>query len=373
MREFSNSLLSFLNHTIITFGNYSITILDILYIIPILFADVASIKLFNRFTKKKKIQLKNYYRILSNVFKGIIHFFAFVGIILVLGVKLDNIFDFLSAILNFKIFTIAGTAISLITIIIMAIVVYASVKIANITQKYFNEKVFPKFKIDIGVRASLSKLVGYSIIAIGVLIALQGVGIKLSALTVFAGVLGVGIGFGMQNITANFVSGLAILFERPIKEGDMIILKDTIGEVKRIKLRATVIKTIYNEHLIVPNSEFINSTVENLSYDDLKLRISVKVGVAYGSDPYVVKQALIDAAKDTNDILDYPEPVVYLNGFGNSSINFELLAWIENPQKKFQTTSDLHFSILEKFKERNIVIPFPQTDIWIKEMPGNSG
>jgi len=369
MKEIISSIQPFLNHSIATFGSYSITILDILFIVPILFFDILLIKLFNRFSKKKDLRSKNYYKVVSKVYRGIIHFMAFIGVMLILGVKLSNIFDFISAILNFKIFTIAGTAISLITIIVMIVIVYISAKLANIAQNYFNEKVFPRFKIDIGVRASLSKLIGYSIIAIGVLIALQGVGIKLSALTVFAGVLGVGIGFGMQNITANFVSGLAILFERPIKEGDMVRLKDTIGEVKRIKLRATVIKTIYNEHLIVPNSEFVNSIVENMSYDDLKLRISVKVGVAYGSNPYIVKKALLDAALSTSDILSYPEPVVYLKEFSDSSINFELLAWIDEPKKKFQATSDLHFSILDKFKEQNIVIPFPQTDVWIKEMP----
>jgi len=372
MKEILKNIEPFFNHSIISFGDYNITILNVLLIVPIFFIDVIIIRIFNRFSRKKNLQVKNYYKVLSRVFKGVVHFIAFIGIMLILGVKLDNIVDFLSAILNFKIFTIAGTSISLITIVVMIIVVYISVKISNIAQTYFNEKIFPKFKIDIGVRSSLSKLIGYSIIAIGVLIALQGVGIKLSALTVFAGVLGVGIGFGMQNITANFVSGLAILFERPIKEGDMVRLKDTIGEVKRIRLRATVIKTIYNEHLIVPNSEFVNSIVENMSYDDLKLRISVKVGVAYGSDPNIVKEALLDAALSTEDVLTYPEPVVYLNEFGDSSINFELLVWIDNPKKKFQTTSDLHFSILKEFKEKNITIPFPQTDIWIKEIPDSN-
>jgi len=372
MKVLMSSITLFLNHNIIAFGNYSITILNVLFIVPIFLADIVIIKLFDRFTKKRELQVKNYYKVVSVVYKGVVHFFAFIGTILILGVKLDNLFDFLSAVFKFKIFTIAGTAISLITILIMVILVYVADKISKIVQTYFNERVFPRFKIDIGVRSSLSKLIGYSIIVIGVLIALQGVGIKLSAITVFAGVLGIGIGFGIQNITADFVSGIAILFERPIKEGDMVILKDTIGEVKRIRLRATVIKTIYNEHLIVPNSEFIHSIVENLSFDDLKLRISVKVGVAYSSDPFIVKQALIDAAKDTEDVLDYPEPIVYLKEFASSSINFELLAWIDNPQKKFQTTSDLHFSVIDKFRERNIVIPFPQTDVWIRERPENS-
>ncbi len=369
MKETFNLVWNLLHTTLVSFGSYKITIFNVILIAPILFADVVIIRLFLRITQKRKIKEKNYYKAVTRIFKILIHFLAFVGIMLILGVKLDNITDFISAILNFKIFTIAGTSISLITIIVMVIIVYISAKIAKVAQNYFNNNVFPRFKIEEGVRSSLSKLIGYTIIAIGVIVALQGVGIKLSALTVFAGVLGVGIGFGMQNITANFVSGVAILFERPIKEGDMVRLKNMIGRVQKIRLRATVIQTIYNEHLIVPNSEFVNSIVENMSYGDLRLRISVKVGVAYGSDPQVVKKALLEAAKDTENILDSPKPVVYLNEFGDSSLNFELLVWIGRPADKFQATSDLHFTILDKFRKYNIVIPFPQTDVWIKEMP----
>ncbi len=369
MKESLHTFWTLLQTSIVSFGNYRITILNVLLIAPVLFLDVFLVRLFLRIAHRRKLQEKNYYKTVSRIFKGIVHFLAFVGVMLILGVKLNNITDFISAVLNFKIFTIAGTSISLITIIVMVIIVYISVKIAKVVQNYFNNTVFPRFKIDEGVRSSLSKLIGYSIIAIGVLIALQGVGIKLSALTVFAGVLGVGIGFGMQNITANFVSGVAILFERPIKEGDMVRLKNMIGRVQKIRLRATVIQTIYNEHLIVPNSEFVNSIVENMSYGDLKLRISVKVGVAYGSDPLKVRDLLLESARDTDKILNYPEPVVYLNEFGNSSLNFELLAWVASPGEKFQATSDLHFTILRKFEENGIVIPFPQTDVWIKEMP----
>ena len=192
-------------------------------------------------------------------------------------------------------------------------------------------------------------------------------GIKLSALTVFAGVLGVGIGFGMQNITANMVSGIVILFERPIKEGDMVRFKNNIGIVQKINLRATVIRTILNEHLIVPNSEFINSTVENMSFSDLKLRLRVDVGVSYSSDPFTVKQALLDAAYSTEHILKNPEPSVLFIAFGESSLDFQLFAWIESPKRRFETESDLHFAVIQKFRERGITIPFPQRDVYIKQ------
>jgi len=358
-----------LTRNIISFEKYGINLLKIILIAPILLADFLIIGLINRIVSKKDLLKKGFSRILIRVGKGLVHFFAFLAIFKVLGGKLSNIFDFIGAVFNFKLFKVGDTDITLLTIIVVVVVIYVSSKIANLVRKYLNQSFFPRFNIEEGIRFSLSKLIGYIIIALGIIIALQSMGIKLAALTVFAGVLGVGIGFGMQNITANFVSGLAIIFERPIKEGDMIRLKDTIGVVDKIRLRATVIKTIFNEHLIVPNSEFINSVVENMSYGDLKLRIKVGVGVAYGTDPYLVKEALLEAASVSIDILKFPEPSVLFREFGDSSLQFELLAWIGEPIKRFDAESELHFAIAEQFKKRGITIPFPQRDLYIKQFP----
>ena len=364
-----DALQPFFNHEIISFGTYSITVLNAILIVPILFIDILIVRLFSRFMKKRGLLKKKFVRNISRVFKGIIHVFAFTFIMRVLGVKLTNIFDFIVAVLNFRLFTIADTNISLITLIVITVVIFVAVKLARLVRNYFNNRVFQRFNIEEGLRLSLSKLIGYLIIIIGVIIALQGLGIKLTALTVFAGVLGVGIGFGMQSITANIVSGIVILFERPIKEGDIVRFKDTIGEVMKINLRATVIKTILNEHLIVPNSEFINSVVENMSYGDIRLRIKVRVGVAYGTDPYLVKEALIEAARSTENVMKSPEPTVWFKEFGDSSLNFDLFAWIDNPKKRFETESDLHFEIVKQFKHRDITIPFPQRDVYIKQLP----
>jgi small-conductance mechanosensitive channel len=365
-------LLEFLNHEIIAIGSYSITILKTLLVIPIILVDIFVIRLYNRFMRKRDLLKKKIFQNLSRVFKGIIHLLAFISIMRFLGVRLANIFDFIVAVLNFKLFTIADTDISLITIIVMAIVIFIATKLARLVRNYFNKRVFSRFNIEEGLRLSLSKLIGYLIIVIGVIIALQGLGIKLTALTVLAGVLGVGIGFGMQSITANIVSGFIILFERPIKEGDMVRLNETIGEVQKINLRATVIKTILNEHLIVPNTEFINSTVENMSYGDIRVRLKVRVGVAYGTDPYLVKEALLEAARRTENVMKSPEPTVLFREFGDSSLNFELFVWIDHPRKRFGTESDLHFEIVKQFKARDITIPFPQRDVYIKQLPSDS-
>ena len=363
------SVREILYHNIIAIGSYNINILQSLLIVPVFVLDIFSVRFLTRIFRRRKLLEKPFPRTALRVLKGIIHFIAFIGIMRILGVELSNILDFIVAILNFKLITVGETHISLVTIIVMVIVVYASTKIASITRKYFDTNVFPRFNIDEGVRFTLSKLIGYLIITIGIVIALQGLGIKLTALTVLAGVLGVGIGFGMQNITANFVSGLAILFERPIKEGDMIRIGTHIGTVKKINLRATVIQTIFNEHLIVPNSEFINSIVENMSYGDIKIRIKVDVGVAYDSDPFYVREALLEAVRKTDLILSHPEPTILFREFGDSALNFQVLAWVRSPELRFRAESDLHFAIVEEFNRRGIIIPFPQRDVYIKQMP----
>ncbi|MBN2324606.1 MAG: mechanosensitive ion channel [Spirochaetes bacterium] len=359
----------FFQHEIIKVGTYSISVLNTVLMVPIVAVDVFIVRMFTRFIRKRDLYKKKFVRNLGRVFKGIVHLLAFVAVMRVFGVRLANIFDFIAAVLSFKLFTIAGTDISLLTIIVMVIVVFVAAKIAKVVRNYFSSRVFARFNIEEGLRFSLAKLIGYLIIIIGVIIALQGFGIKLTALTVFAGVLGVGIGFGMQSITANIVSGFVILFERPIKEGDMVRLHDTIGEVTKINLRATVIKTILNEHLIVPNSEFINSTVENMSYGDIRVRIKVNVGVAYGTDPGLVKDALLEAAGKTENVMKSPPPSVLFREFGNSSLNFELLVWIDHPRKRFDTESDLHFEIVNQFRRHGITIPFPQHDVYIKKLP----
>jgi small-conductance mechanosensitive channel len=149
----------------------------------------------------------------------------------------------------------------------------------------------------------------------------------------------------------------------------MVRLGTTVGTVRKINLRATVIQTIYNEHLIVPNSQFINETVENMSYEDLKLKISVKVGVAYSSDPRVVREALIEAALRTEYVMKTMDPYVLFRDFGESSLDFELFAWIDGPLRRYQIESELRFNVFQIFRERDITIPFPQRDLWVKQLP----
>jgi potassium efflux system protein len=358
-----------LDITILNIGSYRIVVSEILLIVPVIVAGVLFLRLYSRFIKKRGLTQNRTIRTVTRILRGLVLFFVAVGSIRILGVRLTNFFDFAGEVLRFKLFTLGETDVNLLTIIILSVVVFVSTKLAKWARAYFSNTVFPRFKLDEGLQFSLSKLIGYTIIAIGILIAMQGLGIRLAALAVFAGVLGVGIGFGMQSITANFVSGIAILFERPIKEGDIVRLGTTVGTVEKINLRSTVIRTLYNEHLIVPNSQFINSTVENMSYSDLKLRVHVYVGVAYGTDPHLVEEALLEAARTTEGILYNPEPDVLFSAFGDSSLNFELRAWVADPLQRLKAESRLHFAVVKQFKERSIAIPFPQRDVYIKQIP----
>jgi len=361
--------MQFFGIKLISFGVYDILMYEVLLMVPLIVAVIFILRLYNRLTKRRKQKGKNTSKAITIIIRVILLAFLVFVSLRVLGVELSNFFDFGGEVLRFKLFTVGGTDVSLLTIIVMAIVVFVSTKIAKLLKNYFNRAVFPRFKIDSGLQSSLSKLIGYIVITIGIIIALQGMGIRLSALTVFAGVLGVGIGFGMQSITANFVSGIAILFERQIKEGDMVKVGNMIGTVMKIKLRSSIIRTIDNEHLIVPNTEFVNTTVENMSHSDPRLRLHVEVGVAYGTDPYLVREALLEAARLTENILDVPEPDVLFSSFGDSALNFVIRVWVAGPAIQLMVKSQLRYAIVERFRQRGITIPFPQRDVHLRQLP----
>jgi small-conductance mechanosensitive channel len=179
--------------------------------------------------------------------------------------------------------------------------------------------------------------------------------------------LGIGVGFGLQNIVNNFISGLIILLERPIKIGDRIEVGSIEGDVVKIGGRSTTVLTNDNISVIVPNSKFILENVVNWSHNERTVRFRIPVSVAYGSDIKLVEKSLLEVAKDNPDILDNPEPAVRFLEFGDSGLLFELRAWTMTLiHKKGKLISALNFAIYEKFKEHNIEIPFPQRDIHIR-------
>jgi len=232
----------------------------------------------------------------------------------------------------------------------------------------------PKTTMTRGARESIATVSGYAGIALAIIIALGVMGVDFTKLAIIAGALSVGIGFGLQNIVNNFISGLILLFERPIKTGDWIVVGDTEGYVKRISIRSTHIQTFDRADVIVPNSELISGKVTNWMLRDKRGRIRVPIGVAYGSDVTRVTELLLQVADEHPKVIKNPAlapaPAVIFLGFGASSLDFELRCYIEDINDKLRCVSDLNYAIEALFREQQIEIPFPQRDIHLKTLSG---
>lgn len=231
----------------------------------------------------------------------------------------------------------------------------------------FVNQVLSKYSDDIGVSQSIGTIVQYVFIIVGAFFIIQTSGISLGSLNVLAGALGVGIGFGLQNIANNFISGLIILFERPIKVGDRIEVGSVQGDVTKVSARATTVNTNDNISIIVPNSEFISQRVINWSHNDRNIRFHVPVGVSYNEDPAKIKKILLDVAEKNPDVLKRPAPEVLFVEYGDSSLNFDLMIWTSTYiNRPIILKSQLYYEIFERFKEHGVEIPFPQRDLHLR-------
>lgn len=271
--------------------------------------------------------------------------------------------------LRYRFFFEEGRYTTPIKIIVALIVLFISFFVARYIKRLLEEKVFYKLRLERGLKQTLSTLTRYVIISISALIGLSIAGIPLRSLAFFAGAFGIGIGFGMQNIISNFVSGIILLFERPMRVGDIITLEDgTLGTIEKISARSTTINTPDEITITVPNSKFIESRITNWTHPSARMRGSVKVGVAYGSDTALVKKCLLEVAKQNPNVRTYPEPFVRFSEFGDSALKFELYFWADDPGKRWFIMSELNFAIDEAFKKNHIEIAFPQTDIHIRSV-----
>jgi small-conductance mechanosensitive channel len=206
----------------------------------------------------------------------------------------------------------------------------------------------------------------YVIVVIGIFIAFQFLGINMTGLAVIFGFLSVGIGFGLQNVTSNFISGLIVLFERPISVGDRVSVSDIEGDIEEINIRSTKVKTLDNISIIVPNSEFVSRNVINFSHGDTTYRLSIEVGVSYSSDLDKVLKALNEVAEESDHVLKDPKHDVHLRSFGDSSWAMKLLVWVPDVKKRYQVQNELNQAIVRKFAEYDIEIPFPQRDLHVR-------
>lgn len=287
----------------------------------------------------------------------------------ILEFKKETVSDFFAIMNDFlsqKLFSIGESSLTVGLLITLVFSIFLLLIISEFVRKILVNRVLSKYQIERGTRQSVGTIVKYVIIIAGMVSILQTNGIDLSAFGILAGALGVGIGFGLQNITNNFISGLIILFEQPIKVGDRIEVGDISGDVIKISARSTTIVTNDNISVIIPNSQFIDSQVINWSHNDRNIRFNFPVGVSYNEDPEQVKSILLEVAKANEGVLPSPAPDVLFDDFADSSLNFYLRVWTsEYINKPKVLKSQLYYEIFRRFKEEGIEIPFPQRDIHI--------
>lgn len=277
--------------------------------------------------------------------------------------------DILSAIqdfLNLRLFNLQDSPVTIMSLLIFIIFLSAFLFLGAFVRRFLRGKFLDKFQIDSGLKYTLSRVAQYIIVVLGVLISFQFVGIDLTSLAVIFGLLSVGIGFGLQNITANFISGLIIMFERPISVGDRVEVDGIEGDVTEISIRSTKIRTLNNISIIVPNSKFVENNVVNYSHGDPTFRLDIKVGVSYSSDLDTVLKALNEVAEEHPKVMKIPNHQVHLTEFGDSSWDMQLRVWISNVKDRYAFRNEFNQAIVRKFAEYEIEIPFPQRDLHVR-------
>ena len=280
---------------------------------------------------------------------------------------ISEFIDLINKYLSRSLFTFGDTPVTIWMLLYFLLLLVFLFFGTAILKRWFVYKLLGRTSLDIGVQHAIGTIFRYVLMVLGFMLILQFLGVDLSGFTIIASALGVGVGFGLQNITNNFVSGIIILFERPIKIGDRIEVGEVTGDVIKISMRSTTILTNDNISIIVPNSDFISTTVVNWSHTDRNVRFNFPVGVSYKSDPETVKNILLEVAEKNEGVLKDPPPDVLLNDYGDSSINFTLRVWTSTYiTKPILLKSQLYYSAFEMFKERGIEIPFPQRDIHVK-------
>lgn len=227
-------------------------------------------------------------------------------------------------------------------------------------------KILQQLGVNRGLQDAIAILTQYVLTGLGVVVILQVLGVDISALLIVGSALGLGIGFGLQNIVSNFISGIIILLDRPIEVGDFVRVGDLVGSVERIGTRSTELRTLDEVTIIIPNAHFLEKEVVNWNHGNPVSRLHLPVGVAYGCDIDQVQAALIDSVLHHPDVLAYPQPQVQFLGFGESALDFEILVWFREPRQQYRLKSDLYYRIEKMLRQHKIEIPFPQRDLHVR-------
>lgn len=264
-------------------------------------------------------------------------------------------------------FTFGRITVSASSLVIGLVVIILTFTFARAVTALLDRRLAKRQHIDPGLRYTFSRLVRYSVITIGLLVALKNAfNLDLTSIAVVFTALSVGIGFGLQYIAADIASGFILLFERPIRVGDRITIEGDEGDIQSINLRTTTVITNNRIAIIVPNSKLVSQRVVNWSYGDPRARIPIPVSVADDSDVKLVTETLLEAARGVENVLEQPEPKVQFLEFGNSSLDFRLLIWTSQPRRHLQIKSDVNFRIAALFRERGIKMPTPKQELFLK-------
>lgn len=252
----------------------------------------------------------------------------------------------------------------LITILIVLVVSYVvGWLVAYLVRKVWLE---PR-KVEMSTDLLITRVIKYSIMIIGVVVAIGEAGIEITPLLMGLGVVGLAIAFGVQEIVANLVSGVIIMVDRPIRPGDIVDVEGATGKVMDVGLRASTVRNLDNVNHLIPNKIIILNKITNYSKYDPKIRVQIPIGVAYGSDVEKVRDVLLNIAKEHPKVLEEPSPEVRISEFGSSSMDFILFAWIDNPGERVKIKDEINWQIDEQFRKNKITIPFPQLDVWMKK------
>ncbi len=279
----------------------------------------------------------------------------------------QEILGFIYKVMNFPLFPIGqNSMITFTSILVFITVIVAFSILAKIVTRVILKKILAQTTLEEGVQFTFTRITNYLMLVIGAIVAFQFIGVDLSGIVVILGFLSVGIGFGLQNLTSNFISGIMLLFERHVQIGDRVTVAGTEGDVEEINIRSTTVRTLNNVSIIVPNSEFISANVINWSHGDIKVRLDIDVGVSYDSDLDAVFRSLHEVADENKDVMKTPKSDVLLMSFGDSAWDMRLRIWIEDPKKYNEVRSDINCAIVRKFRANNIEIPFPQRDLHVR-------
>ena len=258
--------------------------------------------------------------------------------------------------------------ISLLNIILFVVILWVTSLLSRTVRYLLKDDILPRANLTRGMSSTVSLLVNYAILGVGILLAFAAAGVQAGQLTILAGALGVGIGFGLQNIVNNFVSGLILIFERPVQIGDTIEVGTLIGKVTRIGIRASTVRTFQGAEVIVPNGNLISNEVVNWTLSDQLRRLEIQVGVAYGTDPQTVLDLLVEVAKSHESVLDTPEPFALFQSFGDSSLDFVLRCWTGDFENWVTVDSEVTVAVHDAIAKAGIEIPFPQQDLHVRSL-----